>query len=238
MPPRAIYELTVDSWASRERIIVRSSAQTIIGFFSLPFIRSGGDNTWGYVLNAIKELVDISGGQGWRLVNEHGELLEDDLAPWEGECWLRAPGGAMSESSPPFSQGPEYFRRGQAPNPEGSFSTRSDSKRSSVNQSRFRTGVIARDGTCLVTDVDYDNCTACHIVPYSRLDVYENILGIQNEVPIFYASCGLLLRDDLHHAFDRLECSFYLKRSLLLVFAVSRDTDRIPACLDGIIASA
>jgi hypothetical protein len=41
--------------------------------------------------------------------------------------------------------------------------------------------------------------------------VYEAILGIQNEIPIFYPACGLLLRDDLHHAFDRLEFSFHVK---------------------------
>lgn len=41
--------------------------------------------------------------------------------------------------------------------------------------------------------------------------VYEAILGIQNEIPIFYPACGLLLRDDLHHAFDRLEFSFHIK---------------------------
>lgn len=116
-----------------------------------------------------------------------------------------------------WSTGPEYFRRGQAPKPEGSFSTRSDSKRSSVNQSRFRTAVIARDGTCLLTDVDYDNCTACHIVPFSRFDVYEDILSVQNEIPLFYASCGFLLRDDLHHAFDRLEFSFHLKDNTFYV---------------------
>ena len=37
---------------------------------------------------------------------------------------------------PTFTRGPEYFRRLHAPNPEGSLSTRSDSKRSTVNQVR------------------------------------------------------------------------------------------------------
>lgn len=84
--------------------------------------------------------------------------------------------------------------------------------------------LLARDGTCLVTDSDYTSCTASHIVPYSRLDVcvssavfadllqiYEDILRIGNLIPVFYASSGVLLRDDLHHAFDRLELSFYYK---------------------------
>jgi hypothetical protein len=40
--------------------------------------------------------------------------------------------GSTSEVT--FSHGPEYFSSIKAPNPEGSLSTRSDSKRSSVNQ--------------------------------------------------------------------------------------------------------
>lgn len=37
--------------------------------------------------------------------------------------------------------------------------------------SKFRMGVVARDGTCLVTDVMHSYCTSCHIVPLSRPDV-------------------------------------------------------------------
>ena len=90
-----------------------------------------------------------------------------------------------------------------------------------------------------MTDVDYINCTACHIVPFSRPDVstlhfnlaalhssstrserlsdrnqvYQILLNINREPPLFSASVGLLLRDDLHHAFDRLEFSLYRKVS-------------------------
>ncbi|EAL18279.1 hypothetical protein CNBK0020 [Cryptococcus deneoformans B-3501A] len=37
--------------------------------------------------------------------------------------------------------------------------------------SKFRMGVVARDGTCLVTDVMHSYCTSCHIVPLRRPDV-------------------------------------------------------------------
>lgn len=43
--------------------------------------------------------------------------------------------------------------------------------------------------------------------------VYQRILHIDHEPPQFDVSFGLLLRDDLHHAFDRLEWSFYYKVS-------------------------
>jgi len=36
-------------------------------------------------------------------------------------------------------------------------------------------------------------------------------LSIRYPAPIFSVSAGLLLRDDIHYAFDRLELSFYLK---------------------------
>ena len=36
-------------------------------------------------------------------------------------------------------------------------------------------------------------------------------MSIRYPAPIFSVSAGLLLRDDIHHAFDRLELSFYLK---------------------------
>lgn len=52
------------------------------------------------------------------------------------------------------------------------------------------------------------------------LQIYRELLQITREPPMFSASSGLLLRDDLHHAFDRLELSFYCKvscRSALLM---------------------
>lgn len=74
----------------------------------------------------------------------------------------------------------------------------------------------------------YTYCTACHIVPFSRPDVrqigkktnevitsqiYQEVLGITRDPPMFKASVGLLLRDDLHHAYDRLEWSLYYRAS-------------------------
>ncbi|UOH82215.1 hypothetical protein LQV05_004911 [Cryptococcus neoformans] len=44
------------------------------------------------------------------------------------------PDPQLAQTDVSFSSGPEYFSSIKAPNPEGSISTRSDSKRSSVNQ--------------------------------------------------------------------------------------------------------
>jgi hypothetical protein len=43
--------------------------------------------------------------------------------------------------------------------------------------------------------------------------VYQQVLGISRDPPMFKASVGLLLRDDLHHAYDRLEWSLYYRVS-------------------------
>lgn len=40
--------------------------------------------------------------------------------------------------------------------------------------------------------------------------IYQSLLSIRYPAPIFDVSAGLLLRDDIHHTFDRLELSFYL----------------------------
>ncbi|OXC59319.1 hypothetical protein C358_05245 [Cryptococcus neoformans MW-RSA852] len=70
-----------------------------------------------------------------------------------------------------FARGPEFFRKNIAPNPDGSQSTRSNSKRSTAQQTAFRVALIARDFSCLATDAPYEECTACHIIPQSRPDV-------------------------------------------------------------------
>lgn len=43
--------------------------------------------------------------------------------------------------------------------------------------------------------------------------VYQLILGINQDPPLYKTSAGLLVRDDLHHAYDRLEWSLYYKVS-------------------------
>lgn len=104
--------------------------------------------------------------------------------------------------------------------------------RADARQSRFREYLIARDCTRLVTDVVFTSCTASHMVPFSRPDVseqhhtvemhpslknimklYQRILNIPYEPPMFDHSVGLLLRDDLHHAYDQLQWSLYYKVS-------------------------
>lgn len=46
-----------------------------------------------------------------------------------------------------------------------------------------------------------------------HVQLYRDILNIRYQPPLFAVSAGLLLRDDIHHAFDHLELSFYFQVS-------------------------
>nr|ODN89885.1 hypothetical protein L204_06162 [Cryptococcus depauperatus CBS 7855] len=202
------YPLAISFWKDSSLVEINSDHGTFIAAFPLDFIRQGGDNTWSYVLFVVRQLVVLEPDQLGQLQDENGVELDLNEAPKAGTFCFHVEG---SQSDVTFSSGPEYFSRFKAPNPVGSVSTRSNSRRSSVNQSSFRISVGVRDDCCVVTGEDYDLCTAAHIVPYSRPDLYERFYGDLGAM--FLPSSGLILRDDLHHTFDRLMLSFYEKVS-------------------------
>lgn len=210
--PTTSYELAVDTWTNTDSIEITSTYNSRIASFPLSFIQRGGDNTWHYVLRVVDQLVEKDSDQLGVIIDTRGVAVNLDDAPSSGLYhYEQTPFRGKLE----FSRGPEYFTRFRPVNAEGSFSTRSDSKGSCDNM--FRMGVVARDSTCLITDVMYSYCTACHIVPLSRPDVYRLILGINRDPPLYKTSAGLLLRDDLHHAYDRLEWSLYYKNGSFYV---------------------
>ena len=142
------YELSVDSWATTDRIVIRSPSRQVIGLFPVPFLRTGGDNSWEYVSRVLRELIDLPELEAHIIVDRDGLRMREGASPLPGEYTL-VPAGRCglrrgyeytthrdTDADIRFTRGPEYFRRGQAPHPEGSTSTRSDSKRSSVNQVR------------------------------------------------------------------------------------------------------
>lgn len=206
------YELAQYSWNDPEFIAISSYDNKLIGTFPLGFVKRGGLNTWAFVSDIVHQLVDVVGGGV--IMAKDGNPVPLQEAPYAG-VFVFVPRNERASIS--FARGPEFFRKGIAPNPDGSQSTRSNSKRSTVQQNKFRIALIGRDFTCLVTDADYEECTACHIIPQSRPDLYRDILNIPYEPPMFAVSAGLLLRDDIHHAFDRLELSFYFQDGVYYV---------------------
>ncbi|KIR55967.1 hypothetical protein I315_01849 [Cryptococcus gattii Ru294] len=99
---------------------------------------------------------------------------------------------------------------------------------------------------CVVSGAHWESCTPAHIVPASRPDLYERIYGDQGGLPMFRASVGFPLRDDLHHAFDRLMFSFYRKarqngmekQYRPIGFVENPETYRIQCSSSGITANA
>nr|ODN94504.1 hypothetical protein L204_04637 [Cryptococcus depauperatus CBS 7855] len=202
------YPPAISFWKDSSSVVIDSDHDTRIAIFPLDFIRQGGDNTWSYVLYVVRQLVVLEPDQLGQLKDENGAELDLNEAPEAGTFRFHIEG---SQSDVTFSSGPEYFSQFKAPSPVGSISTRSDSKRSSINQSSFRDSLLARDGCCIISGVSYGYCTAAHIVPCSRPDLYERFY--EDLGAMFLPSSGLLLRDEYHHAFDRLMLSFYEKVS-------------------------
>ncbi|CAD6591708.1 MAG: hypothetical protein TREMPRED_000170 [Tremellales sp. Tagirdzhanova-0007] len=158
------YELSVDSWAPSDRVIIRSSANDTIGLFPLAFLRTGGDNTWAYIELVVSELIIIPDGQPWAIEDQDGMRMTGNVVPVAGVYVVTSRG-----VFPPFL-----------------------------------TDLLSLSFLRKFAHI-------AHRRPDVDIAVYEEILSVQNEIPLFNASCGFLLRDDLHHAFDRLEFSFHLK---------------------------
>ncbi|UOH83241.1 hypothetical protein LQV05_005960 [Cryptococcus neoformans] len=177
------YALAQYYWNDSEVITISSYDNQIIGTFPLSFIKRGGLNTWAFVSDIVHQLVDIAGGGAIRASDGNPVVLQE--APYAGDFVFMPHSEQYHATDKPleeltvtderasisFARGPEFFRKNIAPNPDGSQSTRSNSKRSTAQQTAFRVALIARDFSCLATDAPYEECTACHIIPQSRPDV-------------------------------------------------------------------
>lgn len=195
------YALAQYYWNDSEVITISSYDNQIIGTFPLSFIKRGGLNTWAFVSDIVHQLVDIAGGGAIRAGDGNPVVLQE--APYAGDFVFMPHSEQYHATDKPleeltvtderasisFARGPEFFRKNIAPNPDGSQSTRSNSKRSTAqqvcpcssykvpgsaehfDQTAFRVALIARDFSCLATDAPYEECTACHIIPQSRPDV-------------------------------------------------------------------
>lgn len=97
-------------------------------------------------------------------------------------------------------------------------------------QSMFRENIVSRDSACLLSETANIRCQASHLVPKSRRDVsdtlrsadlvtrliyyyqvYQTLLGEDDEVYPYETSMGILLRNDLHKSYNRYDWSLYCK---------------------------
>ncbi|CAD6585752.1 MAG: hypothetical protein CYPHOPRED_003186 [Cyphobasidiales sp. Tagirdzhanova-0007] len=198
------YPTANDYWgiASPSSIYIYDITGQLLITIPCEFMRRGSVESWRYVSEMILACVEEEGG----LRNEAGVVVDEGAAITAGRyTYVRKD---SAESPCKFRRGPEGKTKGKAPASGASSSTYSNSKRSSNNQNKLRDLLIYRDGDCLFTGESFQACTAAHIVPLSRADLYPLILT-QPVSYLFHAHMGLLLRDDIHHAYDRFEWSLY-----------------------------
>lgn len=184
------------------------------------FLQSSGDNSWAYVYHVIR--CCVANGQGGMVVDGEGNEHKDDsrVEPMVGLYMFR--NADPSRISVP-SRGPQSNRSPKtgAPSLDLPSETISHSSRSTANQGRFKEGLVARDQVCLITEAQSPQCVAAHIVPQSRKDVYQELLGLLAN--IFAPSAGLLLRTDMHKRYDSYELALYFKSDAYYIHMFSID---------------
>jgi hypothetical protein len=94
------YERGVDSWESRESVVVRSRDSTIVASFPLSFIQRGGDNTWGYVLEVVDQLVNTDATHPWTIRDHEDQVVDRRQPPRAGIFWFDLLGMSVLSMSP------------------------------------------------------------------------------------------------------------------------------------------
>ncbi|CAD6582183.1 MAG: hypothetical protein CYPHOPRED_001862 [Cyphobasidiales sp. Tagirdzhanova-0007] len=199
---RRTYPISTGYWVEEGALTVRDTDGGFVASIPIGFMDGSGDRNWTFVEKVLKDCLSCPG----TLRTAAGDAVDINITPMPGEyCFVRSD---HPERPLSFRKGPQSNRRGRPPIPGASASTVSDSKRSTPQQNSFRTALIARDGDCLLTGESYEGCTAAHIIPFSRADVYEAILGYPEQY-LYHTWMGLLLEDKLHHYHDRLDWALW-----------------------------
>ncbi|CAO1616311.1 unnamed protein product [Sympodiomycopsis kandeliae] len=195
---RVGYPLAASRWpAEGTAAIFDQSGQQLL-VLSIEFLRKGKVDTFAFILQCIE----------MAFVTEGGHICDDAAQAQSGAAKVFAGRFVYHCNTPAETPcrpriGPRFKFKSRPPHAgDDQASTMSNSKRSSANQANFRVSLIGRDFYCLVSDAEYESCTASHILPFSRPEYYAELLGFEPTY-LFEPSYGLLLRDDLHHGFDR-----------------------------------
>ena len=78
------YERAVLRWRRTGRIRIETSLGTEIAVFPLNFVESCGVNTWSYILDVIRQLVEQVPGRQNALVDGTGQTVDPGEAPHQG----------------------------------------------------------------------------------------------------------------------------------------------------------
>jgi hypothetical protein len=147
------YPLAQHSWDDQDVITVSSRDSQLIGTFPLEFLIRSGVSIWEYDYDVVRQLLEKE--EGGCLLKPDGSVVThaEPLKPGDYcfvphseccECSQQPPMPARvmttegGQTIVTFARGPEYFRRNCPPNPNGSQSTRSNSKRSTAQQVKLQ----------------------------------------------------------------------------------------------------
>lgn len=91
------YQLAVHAWNTyHDAITIRSIDGSTIALFPVPFIRTGGNNTWRFVLEVVNQLIDPDPRHPGVLKDDAGGVLDLEAAPLSG-VYLYARQGSSAE---------------------------------------------------------------------------------------------------------------------------------------------
>lgn len=206
----AVYYTSIKSAWPRTQDLVAIKIQDYQRPLRIPleFIAKSGHNSWHLVHTLVGYLVNERG----RLQREDGSLITLDDQPVAGTvCFV--PNEAATFT---WRKGPQTGARGKVATEDDHSSIVSASGESSA-QSSLREAVVARDGRCIVTGVMSSLCDAAHLVPKTRPDIYDLVLGDDFEGYRYAPSMGVLLGKTEHVAYDKYQWSFYLKDNVYYV---------------------
>jgi hypothetical protein len=144
------YPLAQHSWDDQDVITISSRDSQLIGTFPLEFLIRSGVSIWEYIYDVVRQLLENE--EGGCLYKPDESVVTNGDPPEPGDyCFvpysecsqqLPMPAHVMTteggQAIVTFARGPEYFRRNCPPNPNGSQSTRSNSKRSTAQQVKFQ----------------------------------------------------------------------------------------------------
>lgn len=206
------YDTTVSLWRSEENIYLRDAMENFLALIPISFLQVPTHNVLcsRYLWKVARAVAHVPGDAK---LFRNGEEIGADERVHQGQYDL------ISESNPTL-----IFRRGpQGKTGSRNFSQRSTgtsvshSSRSTPRQARFRNGLRARDYKCVVSG-NHSSLIASHIVPFSLGQQYlDDITGIRGLNQLYSIQNGLLLRRDIHDAYDRYEIGFFCDNSRCFV---------------------
>lgn len=192
------YPSSVAFWPEQGSLNIRDVADQRLADIPIGFMEGCGERNWSFVLQVIQDCVVEQGQLRYAATGAVVDLQEDSVSSGR-YTFSRSDEPALPCS---YRKGPQGSRKFRPLMPEGTDSSVSNSSRSSPGQNRFGIALIARDFECIVTNAPYQDCIGCHIVPFSRPDIYESVLGYE-ETYLYHVWMGMLLESSLHRAYDR-----------------------------------